>query len=76
VLNVAGRQALSREDFGTRMLQYWGIENLDRIHSVRASTISDSIPLDVRLDSRRAERLLGKEFPGADDVLSNALARE
>jgi dTDP-4-dehydrorhamnose reductase len=69
MLNVAGRQALTREDFGVRMLSHWGVENLNRIRSVLASEISDSIPLDVRLDSSRAEKLLGMTFPGVDVVL-------
>jgi dTDP-4-dehydrorhamnose reductase len=69
MLNVAGRQALTREEFGVRMLSHWGVENLNRIRSVLASEISDSIPLDVRLDSSRAEKLLGMTFPGVDVVL-------
>jgi dTDP-4-dehydrorhamnose reductase len=71
VLNVAGRQALTREEFGIRMLSYWGIESDGLIRPVLAADISDSIPLDVRLDSQRAEKLLGMTFPGVDKVLNN-----
>ena len=74
-LNVAGHQALSREEFGRKMLSYWGFESNDRIHSVRASDVSESIPTDLRLISSRAEKLLGMTFPGVDDVLSNAQTR-
>jgi dTDP-4-dehydrorhamnose reductase len=75
VLNVAGRQALSREDFGVRMLSYWGVGNLDRVRSALASDISDAIPIDVRLDSSRAENLLGMTFPGVDVVLEPSRRR-
>lgn len=70
VLNIAGRQALSRMEFGTRMLAYWGVEHHDMVRPVLAADISDSIPLDVRLKSRRAEGLLGMALPGVDEVLS------
>jgi dTDP-4-dehydrorhamnose reductase len=75
VLNVAGGQALSREDFGVRMLSYWGVGNLDRVRSALASDISDAIPIDVRLDSSRAENLLGMTFPGVDVVLEPSRRR-
>jgi len=68
-LNVAGAQALSREEFGRRMLRYWGVASDGMIEAVRAQDISDSIPVDVRLDSSRAEELLGMRFPGVDEVL-------
>lgn len=71
-LNVAGRQALSREEFGTRMLDYWGIETHGLVSALRAADLPDSIPLDVRLDSGQAEELLNMTFPGVDEVLSTA----
>jgi dTDP-4-dehydrorhamnose reductase len=71
VLNIAGRQAMTREEFGIRMLSYWEVESEDLIRSVLAADISDSTPLDVRLDSCRAESLLGMEFPGVDEVLNS-----
>jgi dTDP-4-dehydrorhamnose reductase len=72
VLNIAGRQALTREEFGTRMLSWWGVGSAGLVDAILAADVSDSIPLDVRLDSRRAERLLGMTFPGVDDVLRSA----
>lgn len=75
VLNVAGRQALSREDFGLRMLDYWGVESDGVVNAVLAADVSNSIPLDVRLDSSRAENLLNMTFPGVDEVLSTSPSR-
>jgi dTDP-4-dehydrorhamnose reductase len=71
VLNIAGRQALTREEFGIRMLSYWGVASEGLVDSILAADVSDSIPLDVRLDSSRAESLLGMEFPGVDEMLQN-----
>jgi dTDP-4-dehydrorhamnose reductase len=71
VLNVAGRQALSREDFGLRVLDYWGVETDGVVNAVLAADMSNSIPLDVRLDSSRAENLLNMTFPGVDEFLSS-----
>ena len=69
VLNIAGSQALTREEFGLRMLSYWDLESGGLVRPVLAADISGSIPLDVRLDSRRAETLLRMKFPGVDEVL-------
>lgn len=69
LLNVAGRQALTREEFGRKMLAYWGVADDGLIRPARAVEISDTIPIDVRLISSRAETLLGVTFPGVDDVL-------
>jgi len=74
LLNVAGRQVLSRDEFGRKLLAYWGISDEGLIRSGHAADISDSIPLDLRLSSDRAERLLAMTFPGVDDVLSAAAA--
>ena len=70
LLNVAGRQALSREEFGRRMLEYWGVDGGSLLHAGRAAEVSASIPLDLRLLVGRAEELLAMEFPGVDDVLA------
>jgi len=72
LLNVAGAQAMSREEFGRTMLAYWGVERKGLIRGVRATDVSDSIPVDVRLDSTRAEELLSMTFPGVDEVLGAA----
>jgi dTDP-4-dehydrorhamnose reductase len=63
-LNIAGRQAVSREAFGRAMLRYWGVDTRDLIQAGRAADVSDSIPLDLRLVVERGERLLGVDLGG------------
>lgn len=70
ILNVAGRQAVTREEFGRRMLAWWGIEAGEMVQSGRAADISDTIPLDVSLTVAKAEQLLHMTFPGVDEVLA------
>ncbi|MCQ3978549.1 MAG: SDR family NAD(P)-dependent oxidoreductase [Anaerolineae bacterium] len=69
LLNVAGRQALSREEFGRRMLQWWQIDPGELLQSGRAADISDTIPLDLRLTVTQAEQLLQQELFGVDEIL-------
>jgi len=71
LLNVAGHQVLSREQFGLKMLAFWGIADRGLVDSGRASDVSASIPLDLRLDLTRAESLLDMAFPGVDEVLES-----
>lgn len=71
VLNVAGRQALSREAFGRRMLAYWGVDVGDMVRPGLAADLGDTIPLDLRLVVDRAEALLAMAFPGVDQVLES-----
>jgi len=70
LLNVVGRQALTREEFGRRMLAWWGVEAGDLVQSGRAADISDTIPLDLRLTVDKAEQLLQMTFPGVDEVIT------
>ena len=74
-LNVAGRQVLSREAFGRRMLAWWGIDTRDLLQIGRAADISDTIPLDLRLIVTKAEHLLHMTFPGVDEVFAQAAAQ-
>lgn len=71
-LNVAGRQVLSREEYGRRMLEYWGVATNGLIKTALAADISGSIPLDLRLTIDRAEELLGMDLTGVDAVLEMA----
>lgn len=71
-INIAGRQALSRDEYGRRMLAYWRVPTRGLLDSVNAAGISQGIPLDLRLRSGRAEQLLGMKFAGVDEVLSSA----
>ncbi len=69
-LNVAGRRALTREEFGRRMLEWWQVDTRDLLSSGRGSDISDTIPLDLRLSVEKAETLLSIDLLGVDEVLA------
>ncbi len=75
LLNVAGRQALSREEFGRRMLQWWRVDPGDLLQSGRAVDISTAIPLDLRLSISKAEQILQMRLPGVDEVLARGVAK-
>jgi dTDP-4-dehydrorhamnose reductase len=70
LLNVAGRQALTREAFGRRLLVWWQVDAEDLLTSGRAADISDTIPLDLRLSVGKAEQLLHMDLLGVDEVLA------
>jgi dTDP-4-dehydrorhamnose reductase len=67
VLNVAGRQSMSRAEFGLRLLDWWGIEPGQTL-TTGAST--GDWPLDCRLDLRLAASLLTTPLAGVDEVLA------
>jgi len=69
-LNVAGRQAMTREKFGRKMLDWWKVDLRGLVRSRRATDISEPIPLDLRLTTDKAEQLLQMSFPGVDEVLA------
>ena len=71
-LNVAGRQALTRANFGRKMLAHWGIDTGDKLSNGSAADISATIPLDLRLSVDRAEQLLEMPLPGVDAVLTGS----
>lgn len=73
-LNVVGRQALTREEFGRRMLAWWRVDTAGLLKSGPAASVYGSIPLDLRMPCARAERLLEMTFPGVDEVLAAAEA--
>jgi dTDP-4-dehydrorhamnose reductase len=70
VLNVAGCQALTREEFGRRLLAWWQVDPRGLLQSGRAADISNTIPLDLRMTITKAEQLLQMTFPGVDEVLA------
>ncbi|MBW2419148.1 MAG: sugar nucleotide-binding protein [Deltaproteobacteria bacterium] len=72
VLNAGGRQVMSREAFGRRMLEWWQVPGRERVEAVKAADLPGPPPLDLRLDCTRAEALLGMTFPGVDEVLETA----
>ncbi|MCB0195258.1 MAG: sugar nucleotide-binding protein [Anaerolineae bacterium] len=71
-LNVVGRQVLNREEFGRRMLTFWGVAVDERVQSGLGADISNTIPLDLRLTYSKAEQLLQLPLYGVDEVLAMA----
>jgi dTDP-4-dehydrorhamnose reductase len=71
VINVAGRQVMSRAEFGLRMLDWWGIAERDSL--TIGPSAGDKWPLDCELDLSRASAVLTTPLVGVDEVL---MARE
>jgi dTDP-4-dehydrorhamnose reductase len=67
ILNVAGRQVLSRADFALRLLDWWQVSKRETL-TIGASE-GDVWPLDCRLDLRRATAVLATPLWGVDEVL-------
>ena len=68
VLNVAGRQTLSRAEFGLRLLDWWGIGKRDTLSL--AEDTSGRWPVDCALNVGRAGGLLQTPLLGVDEVLA------
>ena len=67
-LHVAGAQALSRCEFGLRLLRFHGVDGGQIIPSRRSESGLIG-PLDCTLDCSRARALLRTPLPGVDEVL-------
>ena len=69
-LNVAGKEACSREVFYRRLLEHFDVAGRERVESVRIADLEAAgappRPRDLTLDVRRASTLLALEMPGAD----------
>ncbi len=67
IINVAGRQEMSRAEFALKMLDWWGVTERETI------TIGPSIggqwPLDCRLDLTLGTAVLNTPFLGVDALL-------
>ncbi len=68
ILNVAGRQVLSRAGFSLKMLDWWGIT--ERGTLIIGPSTGGNWPLDCRLDVRRGTAVLTTPLLGVDAVLS------
>jgi dTDP-4-dehydrorhamnose reductase len=68
VLNIAGAQALSRYEFGVRLLRFHGIDPSPIVPT--PSPAGNLRPLDCTLDCSRAMALLQSPLPGVDEVLA------
>ncbi len=67
VLNVAGRQTLTRAEFALRLLDWWSVG--ERATLTLAEDTSGRWPVDCALDVSLAGRLLRTPLPGVDEVL-------
>lgn len=70
ILNVAGRQVMTRAEFGLRMLEWWGVAERETLSP--APDESGRWPLDCTMDVSRAEGLLPVSLWGVDEVLARA----
>jgi dTDP-4-dehydrorhamnose reductase len=68
VLNVAGRQVMTRAAFGLRMLDWWGVTERDTLTVIEDT--SGKWPLDCEMDVRLAARLLRTPLSGVDEVMT------
>jgi len=69
IINVAGNQALSRSEFGLKLLDWW---DYDHRENLSVGTSDDSWPHDCRLHLDLAESLLSTPLLGVDQVLTSA----
>jgi len=69
ILNVAGRQAVTRAEFALRMLDWWGIQERK---TLTIGPGDGTWPLDCRLDVGRAAAVLQTPLLGVDEVIARA----
>lgn len=74
ILNVAGRQVLSRAEFALRMLDWWQVTEREML--TIGPTTAGEWPLDCRLDLSLAMTLLSTPLWGVDEVLSRAAVEQ
>jgi dTDP-4-dehydrorhamnose reductase len=68
VLNVAGRQVMTRAEFGQRLLDWWGVTERETLSF--GPDESGRWPLDCEMDVSLALRLLATPLLGVDEVLA------
>ncbi|MBP7997784.1 MAG: SDR family oxidoreductase [Chloroflexi bacterium] len=68
VINVAGRQTMSRAEFGLKLLNWWGI--FDRATLAIGTSDPEQFPQDCRLDLTLAEKVLTTPLIGVDELLA------
>jgi dTDP-4-dehydrorhamnose reductase len=66
ILHLAGRQAMTRAEFGLKLLDWWGIGERA---TLAVGPSGDAWPLDCRLDVSLAAGLLETPLLGVDEVL-------
>ena len=73
IINVAGRQAMSRAEFGLKLLDWWGVTDREYL---TIGPADERWPLDCRLDLTLAGKILSTPLLGLDDVLVAHSQRE
>ena len=68
VIHIAGAQAMSRAEFGMKLLRWWGYEQQDGLNF---DLSSGQWPKDCRLDIDLASQILETPLPGVDQVLGS-----
>jgi dTDP-4-dehydrorhamnose reductase len=69
ILNVAGRQVVTRAEFALRMLDWWNVQ----VRGTLTIGASDGAwPLDCRLDVSRGTAVLRTPLLGVDEVIARA----
>ncbi|MCP4428613.1 MAG: sugar nucleotide-binding protein, partial [Chloroflexi bacterium] len=68
ILNVAGRQEMSRADFALKMFDWWGISEREKV--TIGPSIGGNWPLDCRFDLSRATAVLTVPLLGVDEILN------
>ncbi len=71
ILNIAGRQTLSRAEFSLRLLDFWDIQPRN---SLTIGPANGAWPLNCELDLRRATAVLQTPLPGVNEVLQKHVA--
>jgi len=66
-INVAGRQAMNRVEYGLRLLDWWRIADRE---GLKTGPSPDRWPRDCRLDLTLAKKVLKTPLFGLDDVVS------
>jgi dTDP-4-dehydrorhamnose reductase len=73
IINVAGSQALTRAEFGLKLLDYWQIEPRTTL-TIAPST--GNWPLNCALDLGRAAAVLKTPLPGVDQTMQQAQSQQ
>jgi dTDP-4-dehydrorhamnose reductase len=72
VLNVVGKQAIDRATFARKLLEWWQVPGRERASDVLAADLPEPPPLDLRMNTKRVDALLGIALPGVDEVLGES----
>lgn len=72
ILNVAGKQVLTRAEFALKLLDFWGVQPRD---SLKIAPSSGDWPLNCELALGRATAVLQTSLPGVDQVLQQAFTK-